>query len=114
MLIRGKADALEQAVRNLVENALRYSVSGTMVTIRVAADASVSVIDCGPGVPVEYRDVIFERFHRVDPNVGGAGLGLSIVKSTVNAHAGTIDVADSPNGGAVFTMRFTPVDAVAR
>jgi PAS domain S-box-containing protein len=108
--IRGNGDALEQAVRNLVENGLRYSAVGTTVTIEVRADASVSIIDHGPGIPIESRDAIFERFHRLDHTSGGAGLGLAIVHRTVEAHTGSIAVADAPDGGAVFTMRFPSLD----
>lgn len=113
VIIRGNADALEQAVRNLVENGLRFSRVGTTVTIQVRADASVSIIDHGPGIPIDSRDAIFERFHRIDHSSGGAGLGLAIVQRTVEAHGGSITVADAPDGGAVFTMCFSSHDEAA-
>ena len=106
MLIRGNPDALEQAVRNLVENALRYSPTRSTVTVKVGDDASVSVIDKGPGVPPTERDQIFQRFVRSDQSVDGAGLGLSIVRRTVEAHGGRVEIDDTPGGGATFTMRF--------
>ena len=108
ILIRGNPDALEQAVRNLVENALRHSPTRSTVTVEVGDDASVSVIDKGPGVPPTERDEIFQRFVRSDQNVEGAGLGLSIVRRTVEAHGGQVEIKDTPGGGATFTMRFTP------
>ena len=113
VIIRGNEDALEQAVRNLVENALRYSDAGTTVTIHVGADVPIAVVDRGPGIPAESRDLVFERFHRIDQGTGGAGLGLAIVHRTVDAHDGTIDIADAPGGGAIFTLRFPPLDLAA-
>ncbi len=103
--VKGNADALEQAVRNLVENAIRYSARRTVVTIEVSEDATVRVIDRGRGVPASIRSKVFTRFMRADRRTGGAGLGLSIVQRTVEAHDGTIEVGDNPEGGAVFTLR---------
>ncbi len=108
MLIRGNPDALEQALRNLVENALRHSPTRSTVTVEVGDDASVRVIDKGPGIPPTERDAIFQRFVRSDQNVEGAGLGLSIVRRTVDAHGGQVEIKDTPGGGATFTMRFPP------
>jgi PAS domain S-box-containing protein len=108
ILIRGNPDALEQALRNLVENALRHSPTRSTVTVEVGDDGSVSVIDKGPGVPPTERDEIFQRFVRSDQNVEGAGLGLSIVRRTVEAHGGQVEIKDTPGGGATFTMRFLP------
>lgn len=111
LMVMGKTDALEMAVRNLVENAIKYSARGTTVTLRLFAgtDPGVSVIDHGAGVPADKRQLIFKRFHRADRRSGGAGLGLSIVERTVFAHGGTIEVGDAPTGqGACFTARFQP------
>jgi signal transduction histidine kinase len=111
ILIQGNAHALEQAVRNLVENALRFSPQGSTVTVEVGPDATIGVIDRGPGVPAENRVKIFRRFVRSDRKVGGTGLGLSIVQRTVDAHGGEIDVDDTPGGGATFIMRFPALDS---
>jgi signal transduction histidine kinase len=105
VMIRGNADALEQAVRNLVENAIRYSPPQTTVTIDVGEEGIVWVIDRGEGIPPEARDRVFERFQRADRRGGGAGLGLAIVRRTAEAHHGSIDVDDAPGGGAIFTLR---------
>ena len=106
VIVRGNDDALEMAVRNLVENAIRYSAQNTVVTIDVSDDPAISVINHGLSIPPEQRKVIFQRFKRVDRRSGGAGLGLSIVQRVVEAHQATIDVSDAPGGGAVFKISF--------
>lgn len=106
VIVPGNAHALELAVRNLVENAIRYSARNTTVTIDVSEQPAISIRDHGRGIPVENREVIFQRFERADRRSGGAGLGLSIVRRTVEAHQATIDVSDAPGGGAVFSIRF--------
>jgi len=106
--VQGEAAILEQAIRNLLENAIKYSARGTVITVRVSNEdpPGISIIDCGRGVPEDQREAIFERFRRVDRRAGGAGLGLGIVKRIVDAHDGTIAVSDNPEGGAVFTLSF--------
>lgn len=107
---------LEQAIVNLVDNAVKYSAPGTPVDIEATASGgqiAIKVKDQGCGISREHLSRIFERFYRVDKarsrNVGGTGLGLSIVKHIVNAHGGKISVESSPNKGSVFTI-FLPVD----
>ena len=75
--IRGASDYLFRALRNIVENALRYTPEGTTVSIVVANPPAISVIDRGPGVPADQRNAIFRRFWQGDrgANKGGAGLG---------------------------------------
>ena len=111
VIVRVDAEALHHAVRNLVENAIRFTESGTVVTITVRDDASVSVVDQGPGVPRDMRDKVFERFERLDRKTGGAGLGLSIVRRTVEAHEGAVRVVDGPEGRAEFVLQFPPTSA---
>ena len=106
VVVVGNADTLEIALRNLVENAIRYSARNTIVTIDVSDAPAVSVIDRGRGIPLANRKTIFRRFERSDRRGGGAGLGLSIVSRTVEAHGATIDIADAEGGGTVFTIRF--------
>jgi signal transduction histidine kinase len=111
--IRGATDYLFRALRNIVENALRYTPEGTTVSIVVANPPSISVIDRGPGVPQDQRHAIFRRFWQGgrDQNHGGAGLGMDIAARTVVAHGGVISVDDAPQGGAIFTMQFDPMPA---
>jgi signal transduction histidine kinase len=105
--IKGNAHAIEDAIRNLLENAVTYSPRGTEVTVNVSRDGSISVVDSGPGILCENRELIFERFWRGNAvATGGAGLGLAIVKEVMNAHQGSIVVEANPNGGAIFTLRF--------
>lgn len=105
--VQGDADALGDAIRNLVENAIAHCPAGEEVTVRVDPAGSVSVLDCGPGVPPEHRDKVFERFWRSRERRGsgqGAGLGLSIVAEIARAHGGRVAVTDAPQRGACFIL----------
>jgi two-component system, OmpR family, sensor kinase len=111
MVVTGDDLRLRQAVANLVRNALVHTPAGSPVEVSLQPQngyAEIDVIDHGPGVPVEQRDRIFERFHRADPtrsrDQGGSGLGLSIASAVVNAHGGRISVDDTPGGGATFRI----------
>ncbi len=107
--VRGNAYAVEDALRNLVENAVAHAPSGTEVTVSARPGGSVSVADRGPGVPPAYREHIFDRFWRgKGARSSGAGLGLAIVREIMKAHGGRIEVEDNPLGGAVFTLHFRP------
>ena len=113
VLVRGVYDYLFRALRNLVENAIAHTPPGTMVRISVVEPASIIVEDCGPGIPEEQRQVIFERFWqgRRDRNAGktGAGLGMAIVARTVKEHGGRVEIGASDLGGAKFTLVFSLV-----
>jgi two-component system OmpR family sensor kinase len=102
---------LRQVFGNLVTNALTHTPSGTPVVVRVSTtsdDAAVEVIDEGPGIPVEERSRIFERFFRTDASrtrtSGGSGLGLSIVQALVAAHGGRVVADETAGGGATFRV----------
>jgi two-component system phosphate regulon sensor histidine kinase PhoR len=111
------APLLEQAVINLIDNAIKYSGPGKSVWLAAAADATTAgggelvlrVRDEGCGIEAEHLPRLFERFYRVDKarsrNLGGTGLGLSIVKHIVQAHGGTVSVASTPGAGTTFTIR---------
>ncbi len=99
----GDPDRLEQAIENLVSNALRHTPDGGSIELRAEAqDAAVclTVADSGEGIPAEHLPHVFERFYKVDASrgegAGGSGLGLSIVKAIVERHGGTIDVTSVP------------------
>ncbi len=102
---------LEQAVFNLVDNAVRYSPAGTEVTVEVAGvdgEVAITVRDQGPGISAEHQGRIFERFYRVDKGrdrkSGGTGLGLAIVKHVVQAHGGRVSLQSAPGKGSAFTL----------
>jgi signal transduction histidine kinase len=102
----GNRHAIEDALRNLVENAVAHSPPGAEIVVR-AEGPTLGVADRGPGVPPADRERIFERFWRGRGSQGsGAGLGLAIVKEIMTAHGGAVHVEDNPDGGAVFTLRF--------
>lgn len=114
--VHGRPDLLFQAVRNLVENAIRHTPKGAAVTVEVAEGGSVRVLDRGPGVPPDMKGRLFERFWRgrrkERSTVGeGAGLGLSIVARIAEEHGGTVSVDDRPGGGSVFSVALRPIQA---
>jgi signal transduction histidine kinase len=107
ILVMGAHERLFQALRNLVENAIRHTPKGGTVETAVSADGSAQVLDEGPGVDEADRELIFRRFWRRDRRrSGSAGLGLSIVARIMETHEGRIEVGDRPGGGAAFTLRF--------
>lgn len=105
--VKGNPEILNRAIRNLVENAIRHTAEGTAVEIVVKSDGSVSVLDKGQGIKTAQQDLIFTRFgSRDQQRTGGAGLGLSIVKSIVESYGGSISVENRTNGGARFRLSF--------
>ncbi len=108
---------LQQALANLIDNALRHTPPGGQVTVgatRINGSVSFSVTDSGPGIPADELPYLFERFWRGDKsrsrNKGGSGLGLSIVKQLVELHGGTVQVESAIDAGSTFTISL-PVDA---
>ncbi|MBN1957592.1 MAG: DUF4118 domain-containing protein, partial [Desulfuromonadales bacterium] len=98
---------IEQVMRNLLENALKYSPKKTDITLLATVkdlEVLVTVADRGPGVPPEERERIFEKFVRGKQAGGGAGLGLAICQGIVAAHGGRIWVDNLPEGGCAFTF----------
>jgi signal transduction histidine kinase len=111
--IRGNAEMLFRAIRNLVENAIRYTATGTSVVVEVSVAGVVGVMDRGPGIAAADRKLIFDRFWRRDRrSEGHAGLGLSIVQRAIQIHGGSIRVDERPGGGAIFFVSLTPKKAV--
>jgi signal transduction histidine kinase len=106
------ADAITQALLNLLDNAVKYSGSSKSIKVRLAREAGsivISVSDRGVGIPRDEHERIFERFHRVGTglvhDVKGSGLGLAIVKHVVESHGGSVTVQSEPGRGSTFTVR---------
>ena len=106
------AEKIQRVLLNLLSNAFKVTPEGGSVRLAVREDAGTAVItveDSGPGVPVESREAVFERFRQLDGPAtarhGGTGLGLAIVKEFVALHGGEVRVADAPGGGAAFEVR---------
>ena len=123
-LLLGEVDParIERVVLKLLSNAFKFTPDGKKITCSLAAEdhpsqeataASTQVLltvqDSGPGIPVEQRERIFERFRQTEEDAkhqrGGTGLGLATVKGLVSLHGGTIQVDEAPGGGARFTIR---------
>ncbi|WP_104087364.1 cell wall metabolism sensor histidine kinase WalK [Arthrobacter sp. GMC3] len=110
--VYGDQAQLVTALRNLIDNAVRYSPENTQVGIGLAVSdgvVSVSISDQGDGMSPEDQDRVFERFYRVDAarsrHTGGTGLGLSIVKHIVGNHGGEVSLWSAPKTGSTFTVR---------
>jgi signal transduction histidine kinase len=106
------ADALEQAILNLIGNAVKYSGQARHIEMRMgtgASEAFVDVVDHGIGIPSEEQARIFEKFHRVQSaeteGIAGTGLGLALALHVVEAHNGRIDVVSAPGRGSTFSVR---------
>lgn len=110
-VVRATPAVLDELVANLVDNAIRYTPAGGVVTARVAgaADAVILTIeDNGPGIPASLREQVFERFYRLQQeHADGSGLGLAIVRQIAEASNATIALSDARVGtGLVVTVRF--------
>jgi two-component system OmpR family sensor kinase len=110
-IILGDPDRLKQALLNLVGNAIKYTPSGGEVRLSLEKDQEwvrIAVRDSGIGIAPEHISHLFDRFYRVDKararDAGGAGLGLAIAKSVVDAHRGKITVESQPGKGSIFTI----------
>lgn len=106
--VRGDSDAISHALKNLIENALKFTPRGKAVTVHVSHNPpTITVEDEGPGVPPNKAELVFERHSRGKFGDGkGAGLGLSIVRRIMLAHGGEAMVVQSENTGAAFRLSF--------
>ncbi len=109
--VRGDPHALRMLLRNLADNAIRYTPDGGRVDVSVGRSLGtpyLRVTDTGPGIPAEDRERVFGRFfRRAGSGAPGTGLGLAIVQTIVKNHRGIIELADSPSGGGLqVTVKF--------
>jgi signal transduction histidine kinase len=105
--VMGQREMLEGALRNLLENALRVSPPGATVCVETGPGREIHVYDQGPGIPPGQEEAIFLRFHQADGvNGGTAGLGLAIVRRTMELHGGSARAANIAGTGARFTLDF--------
>lgn len=118
--VRGDRTALRLALVNLVVNAIKYAPERTRVRLaagRRGAAAYAQVADEGPGIATEHRDRLFERFYRVDKSrsreMGGTGLGLSLVKWAAEAHGGRVELETEVGRGSTFRL-VLPADEIPR
>ncbi len=108
---QGYAGLIAILLRNLIDNAIRYSPAGGSVQVRAAAEdgsATLTVIDQGPGIPAEERDKVGQRFYRVlGTEEYGSGLGISIVKRIAELHAASVSLGEGAHGkGLSVTVKF--------
>jgi len=113
--VQGDADLMGRLLLNLLDNAIKHSPEGGVVSVRMRRDEDVihvDVADQGPGIPAESRERVFERFYRVDAartrqetsHTSGAGLGLAIARRIAEAHDGRLVLAESRPGHTVFQL----------
>jgi len=119
--VHGNIQALATAVRNLIDNALKYTPAGGRVAVRLqraGERAEIEVEDSGIGIDPAHHDRIFERFYRVDKarsrELGGTGLGLAIAKHAVLTHGGEISLKSAPGKGSTFTISLPLIQAAAQ
>jgi signal transduction histidine kinase len=108
--LAGDPDALRVLMRNLVDNAVRYTPRGGRVDVSVArrgGEAVLEVADTGPGIPPAERERVFARFYRAQgSDEGGSGLGLAIVKTIAERHSGRVEFGSATDGGLVVRVVF--------
>lgn len=110
----GDGTMLREMIVNLVDNALRFSASGGSVTVKLAVidgEARLTVADDGPGIPLDEREHVFERFYRVAGTTEeGSGLGLAIVREVVENAGGRVSLGDGATGGLIVDVRLPLAD----
>ncbi len=122
VMVLAEENKIRQVFTNLLGNAMRFTPVESPIEISVSLDhnterASFAIVDHGEGIPPQIREKIFQRFWRADTSrareTGGSGLGLAIVSAIVAAHNGSVDVVETPGGGATFRVNLPLADSAA-
>jgi two-component system, OmpR family, sensor histidine kinase TrcS len=114
LLVVGDGDALARIIVNLLDNAARYSPTGTLICVRAetssAGEIEIAVTDQGPGIATEEQERVFERLYRGEHarDTSGAGLGLAICQALARHHGGDVSVRSEPENGSTFVLRLPP------
>lgn len=104
--VQGNAGLLYTLLRNLIDNAMRYTPPGSPIEVHLGPH-SLAVVDHGPGIPAEERARVLQRFHRLPGSgTGGSGLGLSIVERIAELHGARLALSETDGGGLTITLRF--------
>ena len=118
-IVKGNTNLLYRALYNLIENAIRYNYEEGSVNIALETEGQeclIIIADTGVGIAPEQRELVFEPFYRVNKSrsreFGGAGIGLSLVKTILKRHGASITVSENNPQGSVFTIRIPLVDAI--
>lgn len=108
--LMGISVLLGEVVKNLLDNAIKYSPNDSVISIRTFAHKNACILevsDKGPGIPDEFRDKVLERFYRLSKNNDGSGLGLAIVSEIVSSHRGELEILEGAKGvGTTFRCVF--------
>lgn len=111
LTLEGDREALASLLRNLVDNAIRYTPAGGQVNVSASREGGgllLEVADSGPGIPPAERERVFDRFYRRDgQSESGSGLGLAIVKGVAQAHGARVELGESSLGGLAARVRFS-------
>jgi two-component system phosphate regulon sensor histidine kinase PhoR len=111
LIVEGSMVLLSRAVGNLIDNAIKYTQAGGKIHIKLSQNhnqqATIAVVDNGPGISTKDLPRVFEKFYRARPeldDIPGTGLGLAIVKTIAEQHSGQVWVESQPNVGSTFTI----------
>ncbi|MDQ7989623.1 MAG: HAMP domain-containing sensor histidine kinase [Candidatus Dactylopiibacterium sp.] len=102
--VTGDPASLRRMFMGLIQNAVAHGNGAGLIRMVLSADATVSIVDEGPGVPQAERENVFEPFYRLAPASSGSGLGLHLAREVARHHGGGITIADAASGGAVFQV----------
>jgi two-component system, OmpR family, sensor histidine kinase MprB len=113
--VYAQPDALERAIVNVLDNAIKFSPEDSVVTV-LLRDGTLSVADQGPGIPEHERRRAFDRFWRSDEarKASGSGLGLAIVSDIMREHRGSVEITESASGGTLVSLRLPHVGSSAQ